>query len=511
MTKRGISFKRAYLIYLGVLAALAAAAVGYVYFLLRDYEASQPEQRVWEAVDELSAQAAGGTFWEAYPLPQPTPGQYEAGQDVRQAYLALYGDRAALTLARSEGSVQGETVEYQVEYGGVPLARVGLRAQGEPETRLAVFTTRDWAVDYVRPELEARDYTLTLPAAFSVSLNGTPLSGTEGEDGDVTYTVSGLYLPPDFAITDEAGGRAAYTIRDGKVLAEYFHYTLTLPDALTVRVNGEPWPGQEQGGSRVRYEIALLQEPEVLLSDCFGNEVRYQGGDELPLTSCTITASEGYTVTVDGAPVPEAAVTRRDNPDYQHFAAYVDGLPQLCTYSVAILKDGAQVAVADPEGNPVPLAEGEHTYDFSQPSGGGTVPDEVSGEIDVLKAAQDWSLFLTQDLAFSRIRDYLIPGSYQYEVAWKYATGEDITFTSAHTLLDPAFTGNTVANFTWITGDCFSVDISFVKHMRLRTGKLVDDPMNDRFYFVRYDDPESGEGPAWKLASMKEILNDGDV
>ena len=169
------------------------------------------------------------------------------------------------------------------------------------------------------------------------------------------------------------------------------------------------------------------------------------------------------------------------------------------------------LAVADPEGNPVPLAEGEHTYDFSQPSGGGTVPDEVSGEIDVLKAAQDWSLFLTQDLPFSRIRDYLIPGSYQYEVAWKYATGEDITFTSAHTLLDPAFTGNTVANFTWITGDCFSVDISFVKHMRLRTGKLVDDPMNDRFYFVRYDDPESGEGPAWKLASMKEILNDGDV
>ena len=148
------------------------------------------------------------------------------------------------------------------------------------------------------------------------------------------------------------------------------------------------------------------------------------------------------------------------------------------------------------------------SYDFSQPSGGGTVPDEVSGEIDVLKAAQDWSLFLTQDLAFSRIRDYLIPGSYQYEVAWKYATGEDITFTSAHTLLDPAFTGNTVTNFTWITGDCFSVDISFVKHMRLRTGKLVDDPMNDRFYFVRYDDTaDDVDNPTWKLVSMKEILN----
>ena len=62
MTRRGVSFKRAYLIYLGVLAALAAAAVGYVYFLLRDYEASQPEQRVWEAVEELAAQAAAGAL-----------------------------------------------------------------------------------------------------------------------------------------------------------------------------------------------------------------------------------------------------------------------------------------------------------------------------------------------------------------------------------------------------------------------------------------------------------------
>ena len=118
---------------------------------------------------------------------------------------------------------------------------------------------------------------------------------------------------------------------------------------------------------------------------------------------------------------------------------------------------------------------------------------------------------MSDDLPFSRIREYLIPSSYQYKVAHRYATGVDITFTSAHTLADPAFTDSAVTNFAWITEDCFSVDIRFVKHMRLRSGGAVDDPMNDRFYFVRYDDPESGEGPAWKLASMKEILNDGDV
>ena len=118
---------------------------------------------------------------------------------------------------------------------------------------------------------------------------------------------------------------------------------------------------------------------------------------------------------------------------------------------------------------------------------------------------------MSDDLSFSRIDDYLIPSSYQYEVARKYATGVDITFTSAHTLADPAFTDSEVSNFAWITEDCFSVDIRFVKHMRLRSGAMVDDPMNDRFYFVRYDDTDDGaDNPAWKLASMKEILNDAD-
>lgn len=50
-----MSFKRGYLIYLGVLGIFAAAALIYVLVLLRQYEKSQPEQQVWKAVDELSA------------------------------------------------------------------------------------------------------------------------------------------------------------------------------------------------------------------------------------------------------------------------------------------------------------------------------------------------------------------------------------------------------------------------------------------------------------------------
>ena len=44
--------------------------------------------------------------------------------------------------------------------------------------------------------------------------------------------------------------------------------------------------------------------------------------------------------------------------------------------------------------------------------------------------------------------------------------------------------------------------------MRLKTGRKVDDPMNDRFYFVKYDDTEDGvDNPQWKIAGMKEIVN----
>ena len=509
MTRGKTTFKRIYLIYLGVLAALMAGAVTYVYVLLRQYEAAQPQRRAMEAAEELADLAAGGTFLETYPLPQADPGPYEEGRDIRAEYLALYAGE--LTVTRSAGSAQGETLEYQVERDGVVLARVGLRAEGEPVTRLAVFTLQDWAVDYIRPELEARDYTLTVPDSFSVSLNGTPLSAP-AEGGESTYAVSGLYLPPDFAITDGTGQPVSYTIRGGKVLAEYYRYSLTLPAALTVTVNGQVMAGQARGDNQRGYEILTLDKPEVRVSDGYGNEVAYEGEDRLPLTSCTITAPESYTVTVDGAAVPDGAVERMPNPDYQHFADYVEGLPQLCRYAVAVLREGAELSVTDGQGNPVALEAGRSSYDLSAPAGGlDEVPQAVSSQIDVLQVAQSWSLFMSNDLAFSRIDDYLISSSYQYEVALKYATGEDITFTSSHTLENPAFTDTMVSNFTWITDDCFSVDIRFVKHMRLRTGAAVDDPMNDRFYFVRYDDTADGaDNPAWKLASMKEILHDAE-
>ena len=121
------------------------------------------------------------------------------------------------------------------------------------------------------------------------------------------------------------------------------------------------------------------------------------------------------------------------------------------------------------------------------------------GKVDVLDVAQKWSLFMSKDYPIGQLVAYLLPDSYQYKMAVKYASSIDITFTSSHVLNDPAFTEVSVTNFKQITEDCFAVDISFVKHMILRNGLKVDDPMNDRFYFVNRN--------GWKLAGMKEIVN----
>lgn len=513
MKKRRVSFKMIYLIYLGVLIALVLAAVLYVAALLRQYENAQPEQRVWEAVAQLAADASGGDFWSKYGLPEAAPGRFEQGRDLQTEYLALFQEEA-LSVTPAGGPHGEDELLYDVERGGFVLAQVGLKAAGPAVTKLSVFSMREWTVDSVRPVFQVQDYTLTVPADFDVRVNGIPLTAADGVPGDgdeITYTLPGLYLTPELAITDADGTRAEYAVKNGRVLVEYFNYSLTLPSTLTVEVNGAVWQGEAAGEDRTRYDIARLTQPAVILSDGYGNEIPYEGGDKLPLTTLTVIADERYTVRVEGAPVPARAVTRRDNPDYAGFADYAQDLPQLCTYRIAVLQDNAEITAADERGNPIAWDEGTGVQDLTDRSGGlDTVPGEVSAQVDVLRIAQDWSLFMSNDLAFSAIKPYLISGSYQYEVAAKYAAGEDIKFTSKHTLANPAFTDSAATHFAWITDDCFSVDIRFVKHMRLYYGALVDDPMNDRFYFVRYDDTNDGvDNPTWKLAGMKEIIDDG--
>lgn len=501
MVKEKHIFKWVYLAYFLVLVVLVTSATLYVRGLLQDYEAAQPERQVESAFNQLLADAASPEgFWNKYGLPAVTGGTYEAGIDVQKAYLALYAGE--LDYVQKTGSYGEDELCYLIRRDNFPLAEVMLKAKGPAYTKLAVFSMRDWELASVKPLLEQREYTLSLPENFTVSANGVALSqGTATDDGKVKYTVSGVYLEPTFAIADAGGQKASYVVKNFRVLPELYDYTLTLPASLTVTVNGVPHDGQMLSNGRIRHTIMLLQKPTVTISDLYGNSLQYEGGD-LPLTYMTITAPDTYTVTLNGNKVPDGAVTKSIPAEYDILKDLVPDLPQQAVYDIAILQKNAAVALLDADGKTVKLEEGKTQHTFSHAQVLEAVPQEVSSQVDVLLVAQNWSKFMSNDYSFQNMAQLMVPDSYQYQVAKKYSTSVDSKFFASHTLLDPAFTDNKVENFTWITPNSFSVDISFVKHMWLTSGrKKVDDAMNDRFYFVRYQ----GQ---WLLAGMKEVFGD---
>lgn len=507
--KKMISFKGIYLIYLLLVMIAAVAALLYVNSTLQEYEALRPEVQVMEAMESLTEDAGSEDFFAKYHLGEVTPGAYEAHMDVKKQYLELFRPEEMSFSQKNVVHAEDELF-YTIENEGIVLAEVKLKAVGDTFSKLLVLNSRQWAIEKITPLWEARDYTLTLPADFHVSINGMEPEEEDsraGEGNQVTYTFCGLYKEPAIEIKNHLGKEVSFTIKNGKVLAEFYDYTLMLPGALDVTVNEEAFEGEMQPDGRVFYHIRTLEKPTVCIADRYGNEVNYEGGITLPLTQFKITADSRYTLTYVDRELIKGAVLS-DNPQYAAFAEYVPDIPRIATYDIAILEDDAEVTVQDVWGNLLPYDKTVREHDFIDCMEGiPEVPRELADEIDVLSVAQSWSLFMSNDLPFAEVKPHLIKDSYQYEVARTYATGVDIKFTSQHTLLNPAFSEEKVSNFMWLAENCFSVDISFVKHMQLRTGKKVDDAMNDRFYFVKYDDTDDGvDNPTWKIASMKEIV-----
>lgn len=511
MQKKKSIFKLAYLVYVGALAILVALATLYVSRLLQKYEDTRPEQYVENTLEELRVKASDGTLWNQYFLPETQTGKYEADVEIEKEYAARLMNEN-VNYYQKMGDYPEDEMYYVVHSNGAPLAEMKLKAKGPAVTKLAILSYREWNVEYIKPVVEKGDYTLQVPGDFTVKVNGVLLTdeeGVESTQGDIKYTIEGVYFSPELEIKDGNGHSVSYEFSDRQIIAEYYYYNLVLPDTLTVKLNGQTISGKSQDNQMILYEVKELAKPELLIADYYGNEISYEGGQKIPLTHKLISTEEGYKVQVMGEDVPNEAIFMKDNPDYTALLEYVDNLPQMTLYNVAVLKENAKICVLDKEGKETVLDGDDIEYSFTaQDKYLDSVPKEVSGEVDVFDLAQKWSLFMSADLNFKEMSQYLIKDSYQYEVAKKYATGVDIKFISEHTLGNPPFTEETISNFVWITDDCFSVDISFVKNMILTSGARRKDPMNDRFYFVKYDDTDDGtDNPTWKIASMKEIVN----
>ncbi len=126
----------------------------------------------------------------------------------------------------------------------------------------------------------------------------------------------------------------------------------------------------------------------------------------------------------------------------------------------------------------------------------------IKDDFDILKFAETYSLFLSDDLqgtnhGFEVIKPYLINDSYMYNMAYKWSRSIDITFVSNHKLKSPTFTNESLSKFIIYNENAFSVEVYLDKNM-IVSGKDLVDTMHDRLYFIYYNG-------GYKLVDMASV------
>ena len=231
-----------------------------------------------------------------------------------------------------------------------------------------------------------------------------------------------------------------------------------------------------------------------------------------------ITVPDNYEVSINGTVLGEENISNTAiNESYQKLTEYVK-LPNIVTYKVDNLLTKPYIQIKDGDNNGVTYAENGHTIELQNSYITGNsydeIKDKIVGDLDVLQIAENWSLFLTDDLqgtrhGFNTLRNTLIKGSSFYDMAYAWATSVDITFVSRHTLKNPAFTNTEVKDFVVYNEKAFSCVVSLEKNMKIANGQEKTDKMYDRLYFVYYDDPtDNVKGETWKLVDMKAIVEE---
>lgn len=209
------------------------------------------------------------------------------------------------------------------------------------------------------------------------------------------------------------------------------------------------------------------------------------------LTDYTICAPDGYRITVNGVPVGGEYLTgnRESQALFANASEYIT-VPDLVEYKIPGLSMQPEVIITDASGQNVnyTLEGTKYTVPFGVES---EMPEDLKET--ALNIAETWSLFNTDDLkggshGLETVRKFLIPDSYYDNLAKGWASGVDITFTSAHTLSNPAFENVNVDHYIRYTDDCFSCHIDFDKPMHLtRTGDNIVDSTHSTYLFAKYN------------------------
>lgn len=225
------------------------------------------------------------------------------------------------------------------------------------------------------------------------------------------------------------------------------------------------------------------------------------------LYSYSIIAPSSYKVTVNGNELQDTDITIQTNATgLSEFNKYAS-IHSTITYTVNKLVLKPEIKIYDSKQNEVSYVENGDTIiateNYYTTEDITDAMSHVVESFDVLAFAEKWSLFLTDDLSggtngFETLNPNLIKNSYMWKMAYAWATSVDITFTSSHTLKNPAFTNESVKNFVVYNEKAFSCDVYLEKNMNVARIGSQTDIMHEKLYFVYLDG-------TWKLVNMQAI------
>lgn len=254
--------------------------------------------------------------------------------------------------------------------------------------------------------------------------------------------------------------------------------------------------------------LGLFSYPIWQISECNMN-------CERGLYYYDITVPSNYSIEINGEKLGEEYISETIKDDsYSEIAKYAK-LPNTTNYKLDNLLSKPNIKIINDNGTNVDYVEKNNVIqiknNYITANSYEEIKDKIASDIDVLEIAENWSLFLTDDLqgtmhGFGTLRKNLIKNSNFYNMAYAWATSVDITFVSSHTLKNPTFTNTSVSDFVVYNENAFSCVVKLEKNMRIANTRDKVDTMYDRLYFVYYDDANDNiDGPTWKLVDMKAL------
>ncbi len=517
MRKLG-EFKRAYLIFLCACIAISAVFLIYVYFIIREFDAAQPERIVEQQIEWLNEKAAEGSLARKLDFEGLCSNRYESNnaEDFGSAYTqkVLNSSITYEFVAAESGDM---FKSYNILADGRHIGTVSLSGENS-RTKLFFFSMADWSVESfdVIPSDTYYNLLVYRPEGIDVTINGIAPTDEELDAAAETtaYSIRGLLREPSIEYTRGDGSTIPYTTENNVVKPAVFNYRLAVPAGIKVSLNGKVLTG-EASDSMYIYSIREMTQPEITFTDGSGASQSYNGG-EVKFHPYTVVLPEACTLTVEGINADSfctSELTAHPDADLLLEHAGVE-LPSLKKYSFALLGSEANAVVSDASQSAEYLLN-EPYLEISTFGGSDVIPEDISSEVNVLEVARTWSKFMTDDLdgdqhGLETVYEFLIKGSDYYGYAYEWANGGDIKFTSPHTL--DSFTNERVTDFVRYNDNCFSCKVYFEKNMSLifedRFAGARTDVFHSIMYFVYVDDtPDNGaDDPHWAVAVMHDVL-----